>query len=44
MTETTWGIRFNEYPSYQRVPKGQKQKDVRNGLPPTKSPFGKSKG
>lgn len=24
MTETTWGIRFNEYPNYQRIPKGQK--------------------
>jgi len=24
MTETTWGMRFNEYPNYQRVQKGQK--------------------
>lgn len=24
MTETTWGMRFNEYPNYQRVGKGQK--------------------
>jgi hypothetical protein len=24
MAETTWGIRFNEYPTYQRVRKGQK--------------------
>ena len=24
MAETTWGIRFNEFPDYQRIPKGQK--------------------
>jgi hypothetical protein len=24
MIETTWGIRFNEHPDYQRLPKGQK--------------------
>ena len=24
MIETTWGVRFNEHPDYQRVPKGQK--------------------
>ena len=24
MTEATWGMRFNEYPNYQRVGKGQK--------------------
>ena len=24
MIETTWGMRFNEHPDYQRVPKGQK--------------------
>jgi hypothetical protein len=24
MAETTWGIRFNEYPAYQGAPKGQK--------------------
>ncbi|MCZ7547690.1 MAG: hypothetical protein M5U11_00845 [Anaerolineales bacterium] len=24
MTEVTWGMRFNEHPNYQRVPKGQK--------------------
>src|SRR5271157_548222 len=24
MTEATWGMRFNEFPNYRRVPKGQK--------------------
>jgi hypothetical protein len=24
MTESSWGMRFNEHPDYQRVPKGQK--------------------
>lgn len=24
MTEATWSMQFNEYPNYQRVPKGQK--------------------
>ena len=24
MTEITWGLRFNEYPNYQRLRKGQK--------------------
>ena len=24
MTEATWGIRFNEYPNYQHIHKGQK--------------------
>jgi len=24
MTEATWGVRFNEYPNYQRIHKGQK--------------------
>lgn len=24
MTEKNWGIRFNEFPDYQRIPKGQK--------------------
>lgn len=24
MTEATWGMRFNEYPNYQHIGKGQK--------------------
>jgi hypothetical protein len=24
MTESSWGMQFNEHPDYQRIPKGQK--------------------
>lgn len=27
MAETTWGMRFNEHPNYERVRKGEKPKD-----------------
>ena len=32
MAETTWGLRFNEYPNYQRIGKGQKPGGCSEGL------------
>lgn len=44
MTETTWGMRFNEHPDYQRVPKGQKPVGCPEWLEPQRIHIWQEKG
>jgi hypothetical protein len=44
MIETTWGLRFNEHPNYQRVPKGQKPEGCPEWLSPHQIPIWQEQG
>lgn len=44
MIETTWGMRFNEHPDYQRVPKGQKPDGCPEWLAPHQVPIWQEQG